>query len=375
MKQKQKVKNNIILTGGHAGTTALAVSEELIRRSGKKYNWDIYWIGPKYAMEGEKIPTLASIALPKKGVTFHTIITGRLQRKFTKWTLVSFLKTPLGLLHALYLINKIEPDIILSFGGYASFPIVIIGWLLRIPILFHDQTYSFNRSTRLTSFFAKKILVSRKKSLEYYPKDKIVITGNPLMTQILDVKPKYKLSDFSTIYITGGSTGAKAINSLIKKVLVELLKENFLIHQTGYLDYNEFLEIRNRLSEKLRDNYEVYKFIDPMQVDGIYKRADIIISRAGANTVSEIITTKRPAILIPLVIGRHDEQRKNAIYAEKFGIAKVLDQDKITEKILIKEIDNIKKNYTKIVEKVKNKQSPDIQAAVKVVNIIEGFVK
>ena len=373
---RNRSKIEIVLTGGHAATTALSVIEELKARGDRGRKWEIVWIGPKYAIEDKRVPTLASIELPKKGVKCYSIITGKIQRKISWRSLLSLLKIPLGFIHATLLIRKIRPVIILSFGGYAAFPVVTVGWVFRIPVLLHDQTYSFNRANKMLSPFATKIALSRKKSLRYYPGSSSIVTGNPIMRSITKIKPKMNKSVLPTIYITGGSTGAQSINSLILIILKRLLQKYKVIHQVGLLDYKKFLKIKREFPKRLAANYKVHKNLSPEKVSSIYIQADIIVSRAGANTVSEIIAIRRPAILIPLIIGKWDEQKKNAYYAKRFGIARVFTQEGLTGDKLFNEIEAVNKEWKSIVNKVKDKESPDLKASQKLVDILgEVIVK
>jgi UDP-N-acetylglucosamine--N-acetylmuramyl-(pentapeptide) pyrophosphoryl-undecaprenol N-acetylglucosamine transferase len=375
MSQKKSKVRRIILTGSHAGTTALAVTEELIRRSGKRIIWDIYWIGTKRALEGKDIPTIESNVLPKAGVKFHQIVSGRIQRKFTLWTIPALFRIPIGFIHALKIIHKIKPHIILSFGGFASFPVVVVGWLLNIPIIVHEQTAIFGRANKLASMFSNKIALSRKSSLKYYPEGKSVVVGNPILENITNIPPKLKMEQPPTVYITGGSRGSVNLNSLIENIIPKLLKLFHIVHQTGYLDFNKYINIKKLLPENKKIRYEVYPVIDPMEVESVFKRADIIVSRAGANTVSEIIAAKRPAILIPLPFAYKNEQFENAKIAEKFGVAKVLMQNELNSKKLFSELIKIRNNWEKIVVKLKNKKSPDIKASQILVDIIEEQIE
>lgn len=368
--QSKKVKK-IILTGGHGATTALSVTEELIRRSVDKKPWEIYWVGSRYAMEGKNVPTLGSAAIPKLGVKFQPIVSGRLQTKFSLWTIPSLVKIPFGFFHALKILLNIKPDLILSFGGFAAYPVVVVGAILKVPIVLHEQTMVAGRANKMSAPFANKIALARRESKKYFPEGKCVVLGNPIMTQIEQIAPKEKLGIPPTIYITGGSTGAQAVNKTIVQILPQLLKEFKVVHHTGLLDFGKFKSIKEKLPVRLKKNYEVYDLIDPMQIDGVYKRADIIIARSGANTVSEIISTKRPAILIPLPYSYLDEQVKNAEFAKQFGIARVLEQDGLTPKKLFAEINDTRKNWKKIVEKVLLKLSPDKNAARKLVDLVE----
>jgi len=371
---KKKSKAKIVLTGGHAATVALAVCQELKRRSKAGIGWDIYWIGAKRQVEGKDFPTIESQALPRVGVKVYSIITGRLQRKFTPWTIPAIARIPIGFFHALYLLAKINPDIILSFGGFSAYPVVFIAWVLGKPIVIHEQTSAYGRANKLSAYFADKIALARHTSIRFYSRSKSQVIGNPILTKIAKIAPKTKIGLPPTIYITGGSRGSVSINSLIEQILPKLLKYFYIIHQTGYADFDKFQTIRSTLSKSESAKYEVYKVIDPLKVDGLFKRADIVVSRAGANTVSDIIAAKRPALLIPLSFAYKFEQKENALFAQNFGIAKIIDQENLTSERLFVEITSLRKNWDKLVSRVKNKKSPDIHAASLLVDIIEGMV-
>lgn len=215
-----KKENRLILTGGHAATTAIAVVEE-IKSQGK--DWKLYWIGVKNAIEGKKMVTLESEALPRLGVKFLPLVAGRLQRRFTIWTIPSILKIPFGFIESLYYLLKIRPRAVLSFGGFASFPVVFNAKLLGIPVVLHEQTSAAGRSNLLSAKFASVIAISRKQSSKYFPSGKCVLTGNPVMKQVAKVKVKLKHSNPPVIFITGGSRGSQSINSAVEKILRSLL--------------------------------------------------------------------------------------------------------------------------------------------------------
>lgn len=364
--------NRILLTGGHAATTALSVVEELVRRQEGGKPWDIYWVGSEVAVEGKSIPTLESKVFPEVGVKTFSIVAGRLQRRFSLWSIPSFLKIPLGFVQAFILLLSIRPNIILSFGGYAAFPIVVSGWILRIPIIIHEQTCAAGRANRLSAFFATKIDLAREESKKFFPAEKCVLVGNPVLTQIREIMPKEKPGIPPTIFITGGSRGAQRINNVVALLLPNLLVKYRVIHLTGQLDFVKFSDIKNHLQLSLRRNYELYSQVDPMKVDNLYREADLIIARAGANTVSEIMTAKRPAILIPIPWTYGDEQTKNAEFARKFGIAKVIKEENFTPQTLRREIEDNFDHWEKIVQGVSNKSSPDKLAAEKLVGEVEG---
>ncbi|MBU0572145.1 UDP-N-acetylglucosamine--N-acetylmuramyl-(pentapeptide) pyrophosphoryl-undecaprenol N-acetylglucosamine transferase [Patescibacteria group bacterium] len=369
-KKQDKEKDKIVLTGGHAATTALATVEELIRRE----SWDIYWIGAKTAIEGKNIPTLESKILPKIGIRSHKIISGRIQRKLTFWTLPSLIKIPIGFIHATFLLLKIRPKIILSFGGAASFPVVVIGFCLRIPIVIHEQTSAAGRANKSSARFAKEIALAREGSKKHFPCKKCKVVGNPLLTQIAEIEPKNKIGNPPTVFVTGGSRGSQTINTFVLNVLEKLLKNYLVVHQTGFLDYEKIKKLRDSLPNDLKERYEIYSVLDPMDIDGVYRRADIVVARAGANTVSEIVATKRPSVLIPIPWSYENEQVKNAEFAEKFGLAKVLNQETLSGNVLYDAIKDVEGNWEDIVKNVRKKKSLDINASKKLVNILEGLV-
>jgi len=365
-------KNNLVLTGGHAATTAVSVVEEI---KSQKKDWKLYWIGSKNAIEGKKIVTLESEVLPRLGVEFLSLTTGRLQRRFTLWTIPSLLKIPIGFIQSFYILLKIRPKAVLSFGGFASFPVVFNASLLKIPVIIHEQTSAAGRANLLSAKFATKITLARSESKKYFPNSDFVVTGNPVMHQFTDVKPISRPKGLPVIFVTGGSRGSQNINLSLEAILKPLLKEYKVIHQTGGIDYLKFSDIKQKLPQALRDNYEVFIRVNPLTVSKIYSQASLVVSRAGANTVSEIMLTKRPAILIPLPISFLDEQTKNAEIAKKWGIAKVISQDKLTPEKLLREIKDSISDMENIVLRVKGKKSPDFGASNRLVKLVSGYMK
>ncbi len=366
------MKNNIVLTGGHAATTAIAVVEEI--RSQEK-GWKIYWIGVKNAIEGKKVVTLESEVLPRLGVKFLTLITGRLQRKFSFWTIPSIIKIPVGFIQSFYYLQKIKPKCVLSFGGFASFPVVINARFLGIPVIIHEQTAAAGRANLLAARYASIVTLARNESRKYFKKSDCKVIGNPIMKEISSTKPVYLHNKEFTIFVTGGSRGSQSINTAIEQILRPLLKKYKVIHQTGGLDYLKFSNLKQKLPEALRNNYEVFIRVNPLEINKIYSRTSIVISRAGANTVSEIMLIKRPAILIPLPISYLNEQYMNAKVAKAWGVATLMSQDKLNPKNLMKSIDYLYTNYESVVHKIKNKNSPDKGSSQRLVGIVSKYMK
>lgn len=343
----------IILTGTHF-TTALAVAEELKKTKGVR----LVYVGRKFTMEGDNTPSVESQVLPKQGVKFIPIITGRLQRSFTLFTIPSLLKLPIGLVQSLFIILSEKPDVIVSFGGYVSVPIIIIGWLFSIPILIHEQTLVSGLANRIGSFFANKIALSF--DYPYSFSTNTILTGNPLRDEILH--PKYELLDLEykklfnqakkeklpLILITGGNQGSHTINKFIEKILKDLTKLYFVIHQTGDSKFGDF----ERLSLLQNEHYLVKKWIDK-EIGAVLSKIDLVISRAGANTLVELAFFGKPALVIPFEALSHDEQNKNAAFFENLGLARKLPQSKLSEETLLSSIKEMISGLTILNQKAK----------------------
>jgi len=365
------MSKKIVLTGGHAGSTGYALVEEIVKK-GK--NWKVSWLGSKYSIEGLRNYTFEYKILPKIGIKFYNLFTGRIQRNFTFWTIPSLIKIPFGFLHALYLLIKINPDLIVSFGGYAAYPVVIASWVLGKPVILHEQTAAVGRANKASVFFAKKILISKESSKKYFPKDKTVNIGNPISSKIAEIEKKDKLGNPPTLAVIGGSRGSIFINKIIDDVLDKLLNHFEVIHQTGDKDFEHFEKKRQNLNGDKKKRYSVDNFLDPHKMVEVFRNADIILSRAGANIVSEIIAVKRPSILIPLPISYLDEQNQNAQYAKKSNIATIIQQKDAASDVVYSELLKILRNWNKIINNSSKIESPDIYAAAKMVDLMEKYL-
>ena len=362
METIQKISNlkNILLTGGHGATTGIAVIEAIKR---KFTEVNISWIGSRNAVSGSKVSSLEYKTYPLLGVKYYSITAGKLQTKFTRYTIPLLLLIPVGFFQSLILMLKIKPQAVLSFGGYSSVPVVFWAWLFRIPIVLHEQTVVAGRASIATSFFARKIGLSRLSSLQYFPEEKSKVIGNPVSKNVLSVKPKTKIGALKTILVMGGSRGSEFINEEIIKIVPNLINKYNIIHITGERDYEIY-------KNKETKNYRVLDFVDPRYMDNLYNESDVIISRAGANTVSELLIIKRPVILIPLPRTFMHEQELNAKYAKDFGIAKVMLESEVNPKTLIQAINDSFSNWQKIVNNVIDKESPDLDASNKLVDLV-----
>jgi len=336
----------VVLIGGHLAP-ALSILGALPK------NTQVLFIGRKYALEGDNALSLEYKVITDLNVPFVGLNTGRLQRKITRFTLFSILKLPFGIIKSFLALIEFKPDVVMGFGGYVSIPVTFCAFILRIPIVIHEQTLGVGLANKVVSLFAKRICISWNSSRKYFPKDKVVMTGNPIRKfPIMNPQVSRQFLIFNNklpvIYITGGSSGSHFLNVLIEGIIGELLKKYNIIHQAGnaqeYRDFDRLEQLRSNLPEKLRDNYILEKFIDPSQVGDLLNSSSLIISRSGINTITELIYYEKPALLIPLPFAQNNEQLKNAKFLEKIGLGVVLQQSKLNSKKLLRTIRLIFRN-------------------------------
>lgn len=351
------MKKKIVITGGHHNS-ALVVAEAL-----RDKGYEVIWFGHKFTMWGDKEPGAEYKEVTKAGFKFVEIKAGKFHRTYHPLKLA---RLPLGFSQALFHLLRFRPQFILSFGGYLAVPVVIYGWLLRIPIITHEQTVVYGLANRVIERFAKKILVSWKTSLKHFPGNKVVFTGLPLRPEIFTKqKGKYDFkNDLPTIYITGGKQGSHLINQAVREILPDLLKQYNLIHQSGsttvYDDFSEMKRIRNQLLPELKKRYLLVDYIYRSEIGQVFAAADLVVSRAGAHITYEMAALGKPVLFIPIPWTYADEQTKNAQILVKAGIAKILPQSQLTPKRLyqtiekmIANLDQYKKNSLKAKKLVK----------------------
>lgn len=356
----------IVVTGGHL-TPAMAVIQELISRFGKEV--EIIYIGRKYTFEGSSTIAAEYEVIPTLKVKYLVLNAGRLQRKITRYTFLGLLKIPFGCIQSFYYLLKYKPQMVLSFGGYLSLPVVINAWILRIPILIHEQTVVLGLANRVGALFASRICLSWRSSQKYFPKGKTVITGNPIRQAIFQkfdslsqtdkenrlglflskIKPEDKL-----IYITGGNQGSQVINQALLRILPKLLLKYYVIHQTGSLDFSSIQEEVEKIKRKLRERYYFASWFCDSEHGWNLNRANLVISRSGANTIAELIALKKIAVLIPIPWAAGNEQFKNAEILVKYGLGKIFPQSELEKdrfyKVIQKTIERTTAGDFKIAE-------------------------
>jgi len=352
----------IVIVGGHL-SPALAVIEQL-------KDQEVFYIGRKHAFEGDKAISAEYQELEKLDIPFFVLNTGRLQRKFSKHTIPSLAKTPLGFVQALKILKKIKPDVVLGFGSYMFLPVALAAKILNIPIVVHEQTLEGGAANKLVAKIAKKVCISWKSSKEFFPKGKIVLTGNPLREEIVNAKKiKSTENPIPLIFVTGGGAGAHAINLLIENSLDKILHKYSIIHQTGWSEiYRDF----ERLEKVKNKNYKCHKFLNTKEMASVINNADLVIGRSGINTVTELIYLNKPAFLIPIPVGQNNEQLNNAKFIKSLGLGEYKEQHSLTPEQFISEIELMLK-------KIKNYKIKETlvseNAAEKIVEVLKNVSK
>ncbi len=357
------MKPLIIFTGGHHNS-ALEVAK-LVRKEGYR----ILWIGHKFATKGDKSLSAEFQEITKYKIPFLELKAGRFFRR--NFNLLEWIKIAFGFLQAFLYLLQYRPALIFSSGGYLSVPVVIVGWLLGIPSITHEQTVVAGWANKAISPFVKKVLLTHPSSLVNYPKEKSEVVGLPIRRQLL-LKKFRKEFDPKLIYITCGKQGSHTINQSIFPAIPELVKKYTIVHQTGANTLTKDAEKARRLKEKLGDLknryiYAPYFFSD--EAATYLKSADMIISRSGAHSIYEIMVLGKKSILIPIPWVSHNEQYLNARLVCENTQSLIIPEDDLTPQVLLDAVAKLSK-----LPKIMSKEKLPTDAAAKIVSIIHQFV-
>lgn len=281
-------------------------------------------------------------------IIFRKNSAGKKRLYFSFLNYFDFIKTGWGIVTAFWHVFNIYPDVIFSKGGYASFPILIAARFFGIPVIIHESDTVPGRVNKFAGQFAKRIAVSFEEAAEFFQKDKVAVTGNPVREEITQPLKAgayefLKLDkDLPIILVLGGSLGAQIINDMIVDTLPELVKKYQIIHQTGK---GNFKDVTSRADAILFNNYDrgrykPFDYLNELALRMSAGVAQVVISRAGS-TIFEIAAWGLPSILIPISESHGDHQRKNAYAYARTRAAVVLEESNLTPHILLSEIDKI----------------------------------
>ncbi len=326
----------VLITGGGTGghvAPAVAVIEALRARvAADGPPLTLLYLGSRAGVERQRMAEL--------GVPYAVVETGKLRRYFSWRTPLDLLRIPLGVGQAFAQVARFRPAVIFSTGGYVCVPPVIAGWLLRVPVLTHEQTVRSGLANRIAARFARRVAISFPESARDFPPAKTVLTGNPVRPDVLNGDPAraaayWRLDPaLPVIYVTGGAQGAHAVNEAVFAALPALLDEAQVVHQTGEGPDGSRADIQQAeglagASPLAQARYRPVPFVGAELAD-LLALASLVVGRAGAGTLNELAAVGRPAVLVPLPGTSADEQTANARRMEAAGAAIVLLQDKLT---------------------------------------------
>ena len=288
-------------TGGHI-YPAIAIANELKIRFPEA---EFLFVGARDKMEMQKVP--------QAGYKIKGLWIAGLQRRITFDNTLFPVKLITSLLNARTIIRDFKPNVVIGTGGFASGPLLQIAAIAGIPSLIQEQNSFPGITNKLLARRANKICVAYENLERFFPKQKLILTGNPVRQDLIGIESKrkegqeyFKLNpNKKTLLILGGSLGARRINQLIAKEMVDFASQDVqVIWQCGKFYFEEYKHFGDR------ENVQVLAFIDRM--DLVYAAADVMISRAGASSVSELCIVGKPVIFIPSPNVAEDHQTKNA---------------------------------------------------------------
>lgn len=316
----------IILTGG--GTAGHVTPNIALIPALKDAGYDIQYIGSYNGMEKGLIEDY--------GLPYHGISSGKLRRYFDLKNFTDPFRVLKGFSEAKKLMKELKPDVVFSKGGFVSVPVVIAAKKAKVPAIIHESDMTPGLANKLCFSSAVKVCCNFPETVEKLPKGKAVLTGSPIRAELAsgsaekgrefcgldDAKP--------VILIMGGSLGAANVNKAVRDILPSLLNDYYVVHLCG----------KGKLDESLKDTkgYVQFEYIKD-ELKDLFAMCDIVISRAGANAICELLYLAKPNLLIPLSVNAsRGDQVLNARSFEKQGFSKVLEEEELTDEILLNTI-------------------------------------
>ncbi|WP_028234273.1 undecaprenyldiphospho-muramoylpentapeptide beta-N-acetylglucosaminyltransferase [Pseudobutyrivibrio sp. MD2005] len=319
----------IVMTGG--GTAGHVTPNLALVPLLKEHGYDVAYIGSYNGIEKKLVEDA--------GITYYGISSGKLRRYFDWKNFTDPFRVIKGFSEANQLLKHLKPDVVFSKGGFVSVPVVMAAGRQHIPAIIHESDMTPGLANKLAIPFASKVCCNFPETLEYLPEGKAVHTGSPIRKELFSGNREAGLSftgfsaDKPVILIMGGSIGSKFINNAVWESLDTLLERFQIVHLVGKGNIN------NELIG--RAGYQQYEFISE-QLNDIFAMTDLMISRAGANSISEILALKIPNILIPLSAkASRGDQILNAESYKKQGFSTVLQEEELTSELLINSVEDV----------------------------------
>ena len=342
----------IVLTGG--GTAGHVTPNLALLPYLKEKGCTINYIGSYEGIEKGLIETA--------GIPYHGISSGKLRRYFDIKNFSDPLKVMKGFFEARKLLKKLKPDIVFSKGGFVSVPVVLAAKTRRIPCIIHESDITPGLANRICIPLAKKVCANFPETMKYLPEDKAILTGTPIREELFKGS-KIAGLDFCgftankpVIMVVGGSTGAVALNEAVRDLLPTLLRDYQIIHLCG-----KGKAVQEHENCK---GYRQFEYVSKEMKD-LFAAADLVISRAGANSICELLALRKPHILIPLsAAASRGDQILNAESFEHQGFSYVLKEEDLTNDTLLRAIRFVtehRQEYVEAMEKSKlNEAIPTI---------------
>lgn len=323
----------IIMTGG--GTAGHVTPNIALLPALKEAGYDITYIGSYNGMERELIEA--------QKIPYIGISSGKLRRYFDWKNFSDPFKVLKGYGQAVSLMKKIKPDIVFSKGGFVSVPVVLAAKHCHIPAIIHESDITPGLANRIAIRGAKKVCCNFPETVQYLPADKAVLTGSPIRQELFsgNADAAFQLCGFPNrskpvLLIIGGSSGSKVVNEAVRKILPELLEEFHVIHLCG----------KGNLEEHLKGviGYAQFEYASSELTD-MFALADIAVSRAGANSICELLALHKPNVLIPLSAqASRGDQILNAKSFKKQGFSEVIEEEALTDQLLLTTIRDVYRN-------------------------------
>ena len=337
----------IILTGG--GTAGHVTPNIALLPRLKELGYDIQYIGSYTGIEKELIEPF--------GIPYHGISSGKLRRYFSVRNFTDPFRVLKGFREAHKLIRQLKPDVIFSKGGFVSVPVVLAGKRCKVPVIIHESDMTPGLANKIAIPSAAKVCCNFPETLKSLPKGKAVLTGSPIRQELLSgnkiaaMDMCHFTSDKPVILVIGGSLGAVAVNNAVREALPELLKDFQIIHLCG----------KGKMDESLKDveGYCQFEYIKN-ELRNLFALSDIVISRAGANAICELLALHKPNLLIPLSANAsRGDQILNARSFERQGFSLVLEEEQLTKETLLNAVKTLYENRTTFINSMKNSGQQD----------------
>ena len=354
------MSKRIVLTGG--GTAGHVTPNIALLPRLKDLDYEVFYMGSYDGIEKKLIEDF--------DIPYYGIATGKFRRYFDPKNFSDPFRVVKGMREARKYLKEIKPDVLFSKGGFVSVPVVRAASSLGIPCIIHESDMTPGLANKLCIPVAKKVCCNFPETLEMLPAKKAVLTGSPIRQELSqgDKKAAYELCGFDSskpvIMVVGGSLGSAAINQAVRDILPDLLKDFQVVHLCGKEKVDNLL-----LTTK---GYKQFEYVRSEMKD-IFAMADIVISRAGANAISELLSLKKPNILIPLpASSSRGDQILNAKSFESQGFSIVIDEDDLTKKLLLEKVQELYFNRASYIKAMGQSSQRD---SISTITLIEEAVR